>query len=262
MRSVNQNKITRFRLNRTEEVLDYVVVEEPLEIFLNDSREAFLVTMRTPGQDHFLTLGLLYSMGMIGHDPNLSFTQTTDNQVRIRGVAMSDEKAGTIHQYSSCGLCNRPSWDDVSIHSNFPVYDRQFKVKVSEILKCNDILRDFNDDFEKTGGNHKVVFYNPTTGSKFFSEDVGRHNAFDKVVGQCISEKLLPLSGIISILSGRCSYEMCQKSWLAGIPIIVSLGAPTSKAIELAENSGVTLIGFLKENSFNIYSHAYRISHE
>ncbi len=262
MRSIVKKEIIRYRTSTFEDVVDCIVQEEPLEIYLNSSKSPLLVTMRTSGSDEDLCLGLLFNMGILTQSDSYHILEHGDNAIRIKLSGEIDVRPASFYTSSSCGLCNRPSWEDASFHSLYPIYQKDFFVNSKLILKCFSTISEKGDTFHQTGGNHKITLMQADASILAEAEDVGRHNAFDKVVGHCIKNQLLPLRKSIAILSGRCSYEMCQKAWLAGIPIIACLGAPTSKAVDLAEASGITLIGFLKKDSYNIYSHSYRINRE
>lgn len=261
MGSVLKKEIDRYRHTSYECVEDDIVVEEPLEVFLNYDNTPLLVTMRTPGKDEELVLGLLFTMGIFDYQSRFSFIPSASpNSIRIYQEEFSSINTSTVFQNSSCGLCNRASWEDINQHSLFPVFNKAFKVSTDVILQCSSLISTSFGQFQSTGGCHRITIIDHKAQIVCEAEDVGRHNAFDKVLGQCIKKKALPLENQVAILSGRCSYEMCQKAWLAGIPIVVSLGAPTSKAIEHAEQAGVTLVGFAKADSFNIYAHPQRIS--
>ena len=262
MESVIKRQIIKYKGGSYEHVRDQIIVEEPLEIFFNLSKVPSLVTMRTPGMDIALTHGLLFTMGLIGPQSKLRFSSSSSDTIRVHCSGLREENISAALQNSSCGLCNRASWEEVSEHSIFPIYKKDIRFEADVILNSPQLLNLSQGHFHKTGGNHKISLIDLHGNLICEAEDVGRHNALDKVVGQCLSKSLLPLSEHIVILSGRCSYEMCQKTWLAGIPVIIALGAPTSKAIELAESAGITLIGFTKSDRFNIYCHPERIIYE
>lgn len=263
MKSVVKREIKRVTRSSQLTVLDDVIVEEPLEILINVSKVPLLVTMRTPGMDKQLTLGLLFSLSVIHHiDEVISFKQLNENkvQVHLRSEVSIEPKRLTTN--SSCGMCNGNTWEEVTSHSSFPIFDKSITVREKIVAAAHKSLLGIEDDFNFTGGNHKVNLLNFRGQLLVSAEDVGRHNALDKVIGQCLKEESLPLKSAMLVLSGRCSYEMCQKAWLAGAPIVISRGAPTSKAIELADAAGITLVGFARAKSFNIYTHPYRIINE
>lgn len=263
MKSVVKKEIVKVKNSSRISFFDDIIVEEPLEIFINHSRQPAIVTMRTPGDDVMLTLGLLFSNETIcKYDDVLRIKMSTDHSIRVFIPDHQLKDHAPIFTNSSCGLCNARSWDDISSHSLYPVFDKSKSVGVDIIHLAPSMLISEQDDFALTGGNHKVglLAFDGCLVTSY--EDVGRHNAFDKVLGSCLAKSLLPLSDYIAVLSGRCSYEMCLKAWQGGIPLIVSKGAPTSKAQELADAVGITLIGFASQDSFNIYSHPHRISYE
>jgi FdhD protein len=263
LKSVVKKKIVKVENSSRISFFDNIIVEEPLDIYINSSNQPAIVTMRTPGEDDILALGLLYSNETINNFDDVSkIEKTTPDSIRISIPGHTADNLPTIITHSSCGLCNGRSWEEVSSHSLYPIFDKSKTVEVGIIKIAPTLLNDNNDDFSLTGGNHKVGLLSFEGHLEMSYEDVGRHNAFDKLLGQCLVRKLLPLSSYIAVLSGRCSYELCLKAWQGGIPIIISKGAPTSKAFELADAAGITLIGFAKENSFNIYTHPYRVRHE
>lgn len=273
LKSIIQHKIVKVKNQQADaEEDDHIVVEEPLEILVNyvDQEKKFdplLVTMRTPGDDKDLVVGILFSNGIMHSKAQLlqfQYLESSDVKTKVL-ISISGERknlnqAGYIN--SSCGVCNFETWEDVQQHSAYPILDSSFSVSKSTLFSAISSVNESHDVFMQTGGNHKVSILNEEGHCILTAEDVGRHNAFDKIIGKAILSAGMPLADTIALLSGRCSFEMCQKAWLAGIPIIASLGAPTSKAIALAEDVGITLIGFLKSNSFNIYSHSYRIKDE
>ncbi len=249
---------------------DQIIVEAPLEIFIYSTidkvqaKSPFATTMRTPGKDKELCAGLLYSLGIIDNSTNIigfryKIMNAEKTEVLITINKSVEKESLGAYINSSCGICNTQSLEDVTMHSPYPIQDQNLKIKKEDILGCFLCIQTEQDLFSQTGGNHKVCLTDSNGKKIYYAEDVGRHNAMDKVVGWAILHDYLPLSKHIVLLSGRCSFEMCQKAWLAGIPMIASLGAPSTLAIELAENVGITLIGFLKEDGFNVYNGVKRI---
>lgn len=248
---------------------DFVISEEPLEILLaspkNPSpKESFMVTMRTPGADFELVCGILFNLGFIANAKDIlqfKYTITTKEKTQVLVTLRENNQEISRQTFvnSSCGVCNFANWDDVSQHSQFPVMNKAMRIKTSIIHNSFSSSLNRDDYFHATGGNHKVTLFNSQGELVLGAEDVGRHNAFDKLIGRALSDGLIPMTDHFAVLSGRCSFEMCQKAWMSGIPFLASIGAPTSKAIELAENAGITLIGFLKPDSFNVYTHDFRL---
>lgn len=270
MKAVISHQIVKVNISSPDiEATDEIIVEEPLEIFLqsgdqNRSKEAFIVAMRTPGEDRELTIGILYAHGLIQHRNEVrafKFIVADEERTQVQ-VSLSNIKEHVqkrAYTNASCGVCNFASLDDVMLHSNYPVLDPNFRIKSQTIIDSMTDLSARDDHFSKTGGNHKICIIDNAGIKISFAEDVGRHNAFDKIIGKALLSKALPLSNTAALLSGRTSFEMCQKAWMAGIPVVASIGAPTSKAIEMAENAGITLLGFVKQEGFNIYTHPERV---
>ena len=257
--------------------LDLLSVEEPMEIRLGygpeDGREqkSLAITMRTPGHDFELALGFLFTEGIIeGMEQiqNIVYCtddetgELTDNVVRVElsptlKIEWSQFERN-FYTNSSCGICGKASIE--SLESFCPT-------KVSSNIKVNDaIIHGLSDKmrvkqnvFEHTGGLHGSAVFDQNGELLMMREDIGRHNAVDKIVGASLFQKMLPLESHILMLSGRCSFELMQKAILARILIIVAIGASSSLAVNTAQEYGVTLLGFTRNNSFNIYSHPERI---
>jgi FdhD protein len=257
---------------------DLVVIEEPLEIRLgygeeqNRQQKTISVTMRTPtGHDFELALGFLFTENIIQtFDQILSIHYCTDlgkqeqqNIVRIelKPTVLLDFQRLERHFYttSSCGICGKASIE--AIQMQCPVLPKNdFRVSVDFIKSLPKILQEKQIFFPRTGGLHAALISSPLgAGGAWIFEDIGRHNALDKAIGAAFQQNLLPLSNSVLIMSSRASFELIQKAIMAGISIIVCIGSPSSLAIETAQQFGMTLIGFLRENSFNIYSGEERI---
>jgi FdhD protein len=234
---------------------DIVAVEEPLEIRVD--AEPLAVTMRTPGHDEELALGFLYGEGLIdgpreaGPDAELSA-----NVVEVAGPLLHDPGERRFYTSSSCGVCGKGAIEQVVVRSEpIPpgtVVRRAMLAGLPERLK--------QPAFELTGGLHATGLFGADGEPVCVREDVGRHNAMDKVVGWALREGLLPLHGAILCVSGRLSFELAQKAAVAGCPILVGVGAPSSLAIELARERGLTLGGFARGGSLNVYAGAARVS--
>jgi FdhD protein len=249
---------------------DTLAVEEPLEIRLDG--ESFLVTMRTPGDDVDLVHGLLHSEGIVaavedivaaryceGAGPDgLNTYNVLDVTLAPSATPPSPDRRRQVVTTSACGVCGTTSIDQVVRQSCHPL-DTGFRVPVEIISAAPDRLREQQRTFAKTGGLHAAGLMTPEGNLICVREDVGRHNAVDKVVGWAIRQRLLPLSQLVLVVSGRASFELTQKAVLAGIPMMVAVSAPSSLAAELAGEAGLTLVGFVRGQTMNVYSHPGRV---
>lgn len=254
---------------------DLVAVEEPLEISIlsGDSNYRISITMRTPGNDKELAAGFLFTEGiiqkknqieMIRHSRNLSGAESNYIEVKLAGHVNFNPESIQRNFYttSSCGVCGKASIDAIKTTGTFTNSVGDFTVQ-SEILGLlPGILRREQETFDKTGGIHGSGIF--TTDGKLIMqrEDVGRHNAVDKVIGRAFLDELLPLNRHLLLLSGRASFELIQKAAMAGIKMVLAVGAPSSLAVETARETGITLIGFLAENRYNIYTHPELVIHQ
>jgi FdhD protein len=252
---------------------DNVAVEEPLEIKLTDTQDFpinLAVTMRTPGNDLELVAGFLFSEGIIKNVEDIEkfeyekdvFGIENKNSVIIKIKANAeinlDKIKRNILTTSSCGICSSVYIDQIFKRiERLPKGD--FKVNKDLILELPNVLNTYQSIFSKTGGVHASALFDKKGNLICIMEDVGRHNAMDKLVGKMLIERKIPLDDCIVLFSGRASFELVQKSILAGIPFIVAIGAPSSLAIELAKIFNVTLIGFLRNKKFNVYSGFHRL---
>ncbi|MFN4082938.1 MAG: formate dehydrogenase accessory sulfurtransferase FdhD [Bacteroidia bacterium] len=273
---VATTNIDKFYNNKFENSNDLLAVEEPLEIRLgfgktqNRQQKSIAVTMRTPGNDFELALGFLITEGIINSiDDVISIKYCTEKnlieqhenivRVELKPEIKIDFDRLNRHFYttSSCGVCGKSSIEAVSINCK-PVSITNFSIEAEKILKLPETIKNSQLVFEHTGGLHASALFDKTGNLLFIREDVGRHNALDKLIG-AVKSKNLDLSQSILLLSGRASFELIQKSAVAGIPIVCAIGAPSSLAVNLAQNTGITLIGFLRGERFNIYSFRERI---
>jgi FdhD protein len=251
---------------------DRLAGEEPLE--LRVAGTSLAVTMRTPGADFDLAAGFLVSEGVItrteelvtmrycaGKDENGVNSFNVLDLALADGVAPPDESvARAFFTTSSCGLCGKASIDAVRTRSAFEVGDDELRVTTTLLASLPARLREAQEVFEKTGGLHAAALFNGETGELLvLREDVGRHNAVDKVVGWALREGRLPLRGTILLVSGRASFELVQKAVMAGIPMLCAVSAPSSLAVDLAEESNLTLVGFLRDPSMVVYAGADRV---
>ncbi len=251
---------------------DTLAGEEPLELRVDGRSMA--VTMRTPGADFDLAAGFLVSEGVIARTEDLRSIRycagrdaDEANRFNILDLHLSagieppgDDVARAFFTTSSCGLCGKSSIAAVRTRSHFDVRDDRLKVAAATLLPLPDRLRAAQPVFDKTGGLHAAALFSATGELLVLREDVGRHNAVDKVVGWALREGRLPLRDTILLVSGRASFELVQKAVMAGVPMLCAVSAPSSLAVELAEESGLTLVGFLRAPSMVVYAGAERIS--
>jgi FdhD protein len=245
--------VRRLPTGRTEQ--DSVAVEEPLEIRVDGTPVA--VTMRTPGHDEELALGFLISEGITPTRASVP-DDLAANTVEVAAEAF-DPKRLARHFYtsSSCGVCGKGALEAVAVEA--PRVESDLRVEASLVGELPDRLRAEQAAFEETGGLHATALFDPQGTLLCLREDVGRHNAMDKVVGWAFGEGRLPLAGAILCVSGRLSFELVQKAAVAGCPILVAVGAPSSLAVDLADDRGVTLCGFVRDGRVNLYTHEWRI---
>ncbi|MGH2859121.1 MAG: formate dehydrogenase accessory sulfurtransferase FdhD [Solirubrobacteraceae bacterium] len=233
---------------------DEVAVEEPLEIRVDG--EPLAVTMRTPGHDEELALGFLHGEGLI--DGPRAAGPTKDlaaNAVDVEGPLLGSPGARRFYTTSSCGVCGKGALEEVAVHApvvpDGPVVSRALLAALPERMR--------QPTFARTGGVHAAGLFDAHGEQLIVREDVGRHNALDKVIGRALLDGLLPLAGAIICVSGRLAFELVQKAAVAGAPILVGVGAPTSLAVELAQDRGMTLAGFARGGSLNVYAHPERV---
>jgi FdhD protein len=233
---------------------DEVAVEEPLEIRVDGVPLA--VTMRTPGHDDELALGFLYGEGLIDGARETGLTDDfAANVIELKGPLARDPSARRFYTTSSCGVCGKGALAEIAVLappvSPGPVVDRALLAGLPEALR--------QPGFERTGGLHATGLFSAGGELIAVREDVGRHNAMDKVIGWALIDGRVPLSDCILCVSGRLAFELVQKAAVAGAPVIVGVGAPTSLAIELAADRGITLAGFARAGRVNVYTGAERV---
>jgi FdhD protein len=234
---------------------DEVAIEEPLEIRVDG--EPLAVTMRTPGNDEELALGFLYGEGLIDGPREAGLTDDlAANIVEVRGPLLRDPGRRRFYTTSSCGVCGKGALEEVAVDSapppDGPVVPRALVALLPRRLE--------QPGFEATGGLHATGLFDAAGSLLHAREDVGRHNAMDKVIGRALLDGHVPLGERILCVSGRLSFELVQKAAVAGAPILVGVGAPSSLAVALADDRGITLCGFARGASVNVYTHARRIS--
>lgn len=237
-----------------EGVEDRVAVEEPLEIRVNG--EPLAVTMRTPGHDDELAAGFLWGEGLLEEPPKVALTEDlAANIVEVTAELRFDPGARSFYMTSSCGICGKGALEEVARRA--PAIDGGPRVARSLVAGLPDRLR--QPAFELTGGLHAAGIFDSDGEPLIVREDVGRHNALDKAIGRALLDGELPLSNRLICVSGRLAFELVQKTALAGAPILVGVGAPTSLAISLAADRGITLCGFARGGTVNVYAGGARI---
>jgi FdhD protein len=239
---------------RHDGVDDVVAVEEPLEIRVDG--EALAVTMRTPGHDEELALGFLYGEGLIDGPRSAGPTEDfANNIVEVAGPLIRDPSRRRFYTTSSCGVCGKGALEEVAVYSAplapGPTMQRALLAELPSQLE--------QPTFEHTGGLHATGLFTPDGELLHTREDVGRHNAMDKVIGRALLDGLVPLGERVLCVSGRLSFELVQKAAVAGAPILVGVGAPSSLAISLADERGLTLCGFARGGRVNVYTHPGRV---
>jgi FdhD protein len=252
---------------------DKVAVEEPLEIQLTYSTATGLmhkniaVTMRTPGNDEELAAGFLFTEGVIKNTTDIdTIKRTVNDENRIMVILKENivpvlaNAARNFYSSSSCGICGKASIDAVRTVSQYGEEKDNIIIDAAVFYPLQNELKKQQKIFEDTGGIHASALFDINGNFILLREDVGRHNALDKIIGAALLNKQLPLSKCILLLSGRASFELVQKAAMAGIKIIAAVGAPSSLAVEMAKDSGITLIGFLRDERFNVYCGKERIS--
>ena len=248
---------------------DTLAVEEPLEIRLNG--DPYVVTMRTPGNDIDLVHGLLYSEGIIAERSDIALASYCAgsgpdgvNTYNVLDVTLAAETSApaavrrNVMTTSACGICGTTTIGQVMRESRYRL-DAQVRVTADLVLAAPVRLRQHQRTFDQTGGLHAAGLLSLDSEMVCVREDVGRHNAVDKVIGWAVREQLLPLPQMILAVSGRASFELTQKAVLAGIPVLAAVSAPSSLAAELADEAGLTLVGFVRGDTMNVYTHPERI---
>ncbi|MDQ1747048.1 MAG: FdhD protein [Frankiaceae bacterium] len=256
-----RRRVVRVDDGRIVERPDTLAVEEPLEIRVGG--RAVSVTMRTPGHDLDLALGFLLTEGVVATpDDVVEAIACGENVV---DVTTTDEAAARVverrfYTSSSCGLCGKESIDAVRTRSPYDVASDGVRVDRAVLTSLPDKLRDAQRVFERTGGLHAAGLFTVAGELVCLREDVGRHNAVDKVVGWAVQQRRLPLTGCVLQVSGRASFELVQKAAVAGVPVLAAVSAPSSLAVALADETGMTLVGFLRGQSFNVYARPDRVA--
>jgi FdhD protein len=271
--------ILKVEQGQAAEQQDVLAVEEPLEIQLvhgpagQRRRQSIAVTMRTPGHDFDLALGFLFTEGIISSAEDVTLmryaaeqlnpeSQTNIVAVELRPGVVVDTAQLSRHFYtaSSCGMCGKASIDMVQTDICYQLLPQTPILDSGVLHRLPAALTQGQDVFSCTGGLHAAGLFDADGNLSLLREDVGRHNAVDKLVGAAMQQNGLPMSRHILLVSGRAGFELVQKALMAGIPVLAAVGAPSSLAVELAEAYGMTLIGFLRDHRFNVYSGKQRIN--
>jgi len=271
-------RVRRFHSEKQKESDDVVAVEEPLEIRVTESRDghehahSLAVTMRTPGDDFALAAGFLFTEGLVRRpDDFWRIEYCVDSgrkqEFNIVSVGLRDkvplDMSRTLRSFyttSSCGVCGKATLDAIKVRDP-PALPKDHPLIAAKTLAAwPDALRAEQSVFERTGGLHAAALFREDVTPVALKEDVGRHNAVDKLVGERFLEGDVPLHDCAMLVSGRASFEILQKALMAGIPFVASVGAPSSLAVDTAKAFGMTLVGFLRGASFNVYAGAERIA--
>jgi FdhD protein len=277
-RTTDRRSVTRIDLDTgagTVRRPDTLAGEEPLEIRVGpagpDRRRPIAVTMRTPGDDLDLATGFLLTEGVIRTALDVTTAQLcagaeTPNTYNVVDVVLADgvpaplaDPTRNFYTTSSCGVCGKASIDAVRTRSRFDVSGDPLTVPAATLAELPDRLRAAQRTFARTGGLHAAGLFSAAGELVIVREDVGRHNAVDKVVGWAARNDRLPLRGHLLLVSGRASFELTQKAWMAGLPLMAAVSAPSTLAADLAGEAGMTLVGFLRGRTMNVYAGQHRV---
>jgi FdhD protein len=268
---VRRVQVVRVESGRRVPSDDNAAAEEPLDVRLHG--RSFATIMRTPGDDRALAAGFLYAERVVRSSDEIGAVEHCRHPDRgevhhvvdvfLRGEAAQsaqrhlDERRHVVAN-SSCGICGRTSIAE--LRAELTPIDTKWSIEPAIIHALPDTLRARQSRFEQTGGLHAAGLFDRQAACLLSCEDVGRHNAVDKVIGQMLLDDRLPLTESMLMVSGRVSFEIVQKAWTAGIPLVAAVSAPTSLAIDLAHEAGITLLAFVRGRSFNIYAHSMRVA--
>ena len=240
---------------------DLLAVEEPLEIRING--EPLTVTMRTPGDDIDLAAGFLAAEGLVTRPGDIAEIKMCDDNVADVSLTGPAELTGVRRNFlttSACGVCGKDSIASVRVRLSHDLSADQVRVAPEVLAGLPDRLRKAQRVFASTGGLHAAGLFRADGTLLALREDVGRHNAVDKITGWALRAGRLPLAGCVLLVSGRASFELVQKAAVAGVPVLAAVSAPSSLAAELAEEAGLTLVGFLRGQSMNVYTAPHRLA--
>jgi FdhD protein len=264
-----KRRLVRIDDGSREARFDTLAAEEPLEIRIDGA--PLTVTMRTPGNDFELVAGFLVTEGVVDDAEQIRTLRycvddEEEQQFNVLNADLAPAAPGptvaerTFATTSACGVCGKASIDTVRTRSRFDLGADDVRVDASVLASLPDHLRAAQRVFERTGGLHAAGLFTAEGELVCLREDVGRHNAFDKVIGWAALEQRLPLRGHVILASGRASFELTQKALMAGIPVLASVSAPSTLAAELAEEAGMTLVGFLRGPTMNVYTGQQRVT--
>ena len=268
-RSVDLTQVSEWDDGKLRRKDDYLAAEEPLEIRVGD--EPLSVTMRTPGHDRELAAGFLFTEGLIQRREqivNLESAEPKDGtnrgnviQAELAPDAAPDFVKMKRHFFaaSSCGICGKASIDSIRARL-LAAPNPDFRLDAELLVRLPDALRSSQDVFQRTGGLHAAALFDPRGKLLVLREDIGRHNAVDKVIGWALLEGHVPLADSVLLVSGRGGFEIVQKAIIAGVPVVASVSAPSSLAVQLARELRLTLIGFLRGRRFVIYAGEERVA--
>ena len=276
---MNSNYQTvKYKQNQSATIDELISIEEPLEMIVRYKKNnnwidnSISVTMRTPKNDEDLIIGLLFSEGIIHKFPEIEKVESLGHETgkfklrnKIRVTLNNGENLDVKHlrrnflTNSSCGVCGKASMDSLEIICKTKINKDNPKIKSSLVTAIPNLLKQSQSEFSKTGGIHASALFDQDGKVLVIREDVGRHNALDKVIGHCFKNSIFDTKNQFIACSGRLSFELIQKTLMANIGLLMGVGAPTSLAIDLAKRFDITLIGFIKSDSFNIYCGENRI---
>lgn len=269
-KSIVSKKIIKVLGDDFVEHMDNIAVEEPLQISISIlkteipiTNKNISITMRTPGHDQDLAIGFLFTEGIIQASNQIKRVALDENSINVQLNNSENIDLGKLERHfytsSSCGVCGKASIEAIKTICSLPPSPADFQIDKNLIKSFPGILKQEQNIFNNTGGIHAAALFNVNGELIIMREDVGRHNALDKIIGHLVTQDLLPLDQHLLFLSGRASFELIQKAAMAGILFIMAVGAPSSLAVEMALEHDITLIGFLNETRYNIYTGPKRI---
>jgi len=269
MKSVHEHEVVKVQAKTGATKIDFLAVEEPLQISIASTSiknttgtEDIAVTMRTPGADKELAIGFLYGEGLLSSQSEINKVALKENKICLFLNAPSldlSKLKRNFYTTSSCGVCGKASIAAIGFDRDIPVPSRTVKLSSDLLLSLPKMANEKQVLFHKTGGIHAATLFDLSGSIVLQYEDIGRHNALDKVIGAGFMDDHLPFDTQVLLLSGRASFELLQKAIMAGIQIVIAIGAPSSLAVQLADEYDITLVGFVKKDSFNVYTGSERI---